>query len=133
MEEIRKIRMVGPYQRQAAHAMIEGAPAGWSCLIEPPARSLPQNRKLWAILGDLARANAGGHTYTPELWKDALMQALGFDIAYVQGLDGVPFAAGFSTKRLSVQQFSELIEFALERGTAWGVKWSDDYGGGNRT
>ena len=129
MADLRKIRMVGPSQRQAAHAMIEGAPPGWSCLIEPPARSLPQNRKLWAIIGDLARAKAGGHDYTPDLWKDALMQALGFDIAYVQGLDGVPFAAGFSTKRLSAQQFSELIEFALERGTAWGVEWSDDYGG----
>ena len=67
MAGLRKIRMVGPSQRQAAHAMIEGAPPGWSCLIEPPARSLPQNKKLWAIIGDLAGANAGGRNYTPEL------------------------------------------------------------------
>ena len=76
-----------------------------------PKRSLGQNARMWAMLGDIASARPDGKEYTPEIWKCLFMKALGHEIRFVHGLDGEPFPYGFKTSNLNPQQMKALMEY----------------------
>ena len=89
-------------------------------------RSMDQNAKLWAMLSDIARSKPEGRVMTAEMWKAAMMNALGHEILWQPGIDnGPPFPAGFRSSRLSKEQMGNLITFISEYGDRHGVKWSD--------
>ena len=94
--------------------------------LSPPARSTDQNAKMWAMLSDISRARPEGRTHIPEVWKQIFMAALGYEVAFVMGLDNQPFPVGFKTSRLSKEQMSDLIEFIYEYGARHGVLWRDE-------
>ena len=116
----------GLEQRALACGIIKAAPVDAVVTVKPAARSADQNAKLWAMLSDIARAKPEGRVMTPEMWKAAMMNALGHEILWQPGIDnGPPFPAGFRSSRLSKAQMGDLLEFITEYGTRHGVKWSD--------
>ena len=81
-----------------------------------PTRSNEQNRKMWAMLSDIARQIVWhGRKLTAENWKDILTASLyGQDV--VPGLDGNFVVLGRSTRKMSTVKMSELIEFMYAFG-----------------
>lgn len=116
----------GLEQRALACGMVKAAPVDAVVTIKPAARSMDQNAKLWAMLSDIARSKPEGRVMTAEMWKAAMMNALGHEILWQPGIDnGPPFPAGFRSSRLSKEQMGDLITFISEYGDRHGVKWSD--------
>lgn len=111
--------------RNRAHLLIDKAPSDWVCRIEPPQRSLDQNSKLWAMLSDVSVAQPEGRKHTPEDWKAIFMNACGWEVQFIEGLDGRPFPSGFRSSRMTKSQMSDLITFILEYGDRHGVRWTD--------
>ena len=119
------IALGSAYSKQRAHQLIEQAPSDWLCEVKPRTRSSDQNAKMWAMLSDISRAKPEGRRHTTEQWKCLMMHACGYEIQFLNGLNGEPFPAGFRSSRLSVTQMAELISFIQAKGDEWGVRWSD--------
>ena len=111
----------GESQRELARQYIGKAPDGTVVRLSKPVRSLEQNAKMWSLLSDVSRAKPNGISHTPEVWKDLFMNACGHEVQFLQGLNGLPFPAGFKTSRLTSDQMSELIEFIYAWGSEQGV------------
>lgn len=109
--------------RMRAHQLIQKAPADWLCRVEPPKRTLDQNDKLWAMLTDVSVSKPNGRRMTPDQWKCVFMQACGWEVQFLEGLDGQPFPAGFRSSRMTKRQMSDLIEFIQSWGDQNGVRW----------
>ena len=120
------IILAGPSQRSFAKSMIENAPADAVVNIREAKRTLDQNAKMWAMLSDISRSAPEGRQWTTDVWKAAFMHALGHEIIWQPGLNGVPFPAGFRTSRLNKEQMGDLITMILEYGDRHGVKWSNE-------
>lgn len=117
----------GDSQRMLAKALIDKAPVDAVVTVKEATRNLDQNARLWAMLSDISRAKPEGRTMTAELWKCVMMQACGHEVQFLNGLDGLPFPAGFRSSRLTVRQMADLITFVAAYGDQHGVKWSEQY------
>jgi hypothetical protein len=114
----------------AAQAVAE-APEGWRIQVLAPLRTNDQSAKMWAMLGDVARAKPEGRQWTPETWKAAFMHHLGHQVMFAEGLDGSgPFPIGFRTSKLGVKQMIDLIDCIYAYGTKHGVEWRETKRGG---
>ncbi len=112
--------------RDNALAAVRSAPEGWRVKISPPLRSDDQNSKLWAMLGDVARAKPEGRNWTPETWKAAFMHFLGHQVMFAEGLDGTgPFPIGFRSSLLTVRQMIDLIDCIYAYGAQHSVVWKE--------
>ena len=119
------ILLRGQPQRDLAKRLIDLAPIDAVVNVKEATRNADQNAKLWAMLSDISRAKPDGRTMTAELWKAVFMQACGHEVQFLNGLDGMPFPAGFRSSRLTVRQMADLISFVSAYGDQHGVKWSD--------
>ena len=119
------VALSSPHSRLRAHALIDKAPDGHVCKIEPPKRTAEQNDKMWAMLTDVSLSKPQGRMLTPDQWKSVFMQACGHEVQFLSGLDGMPFPVGFRSSRMTKAQMSELIEFIGAWGSENGVRWSD--------
>ncbi len=101
----------------------------WSMREE--ARSDAQNRRMWAMLRDIARqVEWYGQKLNDEDWKHVFSASVQQQRA-VPGLDGGFVVLGISTRRQSKKWFSDMFEvmeaFAAERGVRfttadhWGI------------
>lgn len=118
-------RLVNPAVRQRAAQAVLDAREGYLCTIAEPTRSLDQNAKLWAMLHDISQAQPEGRMLTPDEWKAVFMQACGWEVQFLPGLDGRPFPAGFRSSRMTVRQMANLITFIQAKGDEWGVSWKE--------
>lgn len=112
--------------RETAHRLVDAAPVGAVLNLRPATRSTDQNAKMWAMLSDISRAKPRGIIETADTWKCLAMHACGFEVQFLQGLDGRPFPAGFRSSRLTKDQMSQLIEWLYAFGAENGVAWSDE-------
>ncbi len=115
------------HERARANAAdcVLNAPDGYCVEVRQPTRTLEQNAKLWAMLGDLARQiDWHGQRLTPENWKDMCTAALKRQ-QVVPGIDGGFVVLGSSTKRMTKSEMGELIEFMHAFGGEHHVKWSN--------
>lgn len=88
-------------------------------------RSLEQNAKLWAMLGEISeQVEWYGQKLSPEDWKHILTASLKKQRA-VPGIDGGFVVLGQSTSKMSVAEMSELIELMHAFGAQQNVKFSD--------
>lgn len=125
------IYLVGPSQRAYAAEALAKAPDGAVVSLTAAKRTPPQNRKLWAMLHDVARAKPEGRQWTEDTWKAAFMHSLGHQCAFAEGLDGSgPFPIGFRSSKLTVAQMRDLIEVIYEYGSRHGVEWREAKRGG---
>lgn len=118
------ITLTTPYSRTKAHLLIDKAPSGYVCRIAEPKRSEDQNAKMWAMLTDISLAKPEGQRHTPDDWKAVFMNAAGWELQFLEGLDGRPFPSGFRSSRMTVKQMADLITYIQEYGDRHGVRWS---------
>lgn len=114
------------YRRQQAHRLVDQAPVGAVLTIKPAKRTTDQNAMLWQLLSDISRAKPQGRTHTPEVWKALMMHACGHAVQFEMGLNGQPFPTGFSSSKLTKDQFSDLLEFVLSYAAENGVTLRDE-------
>ena len=93
--------------------------------VKPEPRSSEQNRRLWAMLTDVAsQVDWYGQKLSPEDWKHIFTASLKKTRA-VPGIDGGIVVLGQSTSRMTKAEMCDLqtlIEaFAAERGVLQGV------------
>ena len=90
-----------------------------------PRRTLDQNAKLHAMIGDMARQHKHfGRTLSVKAWKVLFLVALRLEtIEWIPSLDDesemVP--VGTSTRELLVSECADLIELLYARGAEWGI------------
>jgi hypothetical protein len=109
-------------RRQKALGWLAKAPLGFVVTFQRNKRSIPQNARLWAMLGEISRqVEWHGAKLSPDDWKIIFLQALGHEMRIAPNIagDGIVSLGGRSSK-LSKQEFSDLLElmsaFAAERG-----------------
>ena len=87
-------------------------------------RSLAQNRRLWAMLGEISQqVNWHGRKLSAEDWKHVLSASLKKQDA-VPGIDGGFVVLGLSTSKMTVAEMSELQTLIEAFGAQQGVKFS---------
>ena len=121
-----RVALSTPAGRARAAGLVQRAPDTWMVEIRERSRSDEQNKKLWAMLNDVALAKPDGRHHTPDTWKALFMSALGYEQLFEMGLDGRPFPMGFRSSKLTVAQMADLITFIDAWGTQNGVRWSKE-------
>lgn len=114
------------HNREAAHRMVQYAPVGSVLKISEPKRTIDQNDKMWAMLTDISMQKPQGRKYTPDQWKAVMMNACGWEVQFLEGLDGTPFPSGFRSSQMTKTQMIDLISFIQSQGDEWGIQWSDE-------
>jgi hypothetical protein len=121
-----KIVLSSEHSRGRAHLIVEKAPKGYVVEVREPKRTLEQNDRLWALLTKISIAKPMGRMHTPEDWKCIFMAACGWDVMFLEGLDGRPFPAGFRSSRLTKSQMSTLQDFIEAWAAQQGLSLSLD-------
>lgn len=100
--------------------------------VEPwaPKRTDDQNRKMWAMLHDIARqvqwhVDGRMQHLEPEDWKEILTAGLHKTQRVAAGVEGGFVMLGCRTSRMRVGEMVELIESLYWFGAEKGVEWSD--------
>lgn len=96
-------------------------------------RTLEQNAKLWAMLGDISRqvdwpVNGVMQKLDSEDWKALMTAAARQEIRMAQGINGGVVMLGESTKRMTVAELGDVIECTYAFGADKGVVWSEPKG-----
>ncbi len=98
-----------------------------SISIKKPTRTLEQNAKMWAMLGDISKqCKHFSDYYSAEDWKDILTASLSNELKMTPTIQGNRWVVlGLKTRKMNKQQLIELIDFIQSYGDLKGVKWSD--------
>mgnify|MGYP003656978393 CR=1 FL=1 len=112
-----------PDRRAIAHRVIDAAPVGSVVEVSAPQRTVPQNKKMWSMLGDVSRAKPDGKMATPETWKVLFMHKYGFQMRFEEGIDGDMVPMGYSSSLLTKGQMTDFIETIYEFGARKGITW----------
>lgn len=96
-------------------------------------RTLDQNAKLWAMLGDIARqvqwpVNGVNQLLDAEDWKALMTAAARQEVRMAAGVNGGVVMLGVSTKRMTVAELGDVIEFMYAFGAERNVRWSEPKG-----
>ncbi len=92
--------------------------------LRPEKRSDPQNRRMWAMLGEIAaQVDWYGQKLSADDWKHVLSASLKKQRA-VQGIDGGFVVLGLSTSKMSKAEMSELQTLMEAFGAEKGVRFS---------
>lgn len=87
-------------------------------------RSLAQNRRLWAMLGEISQQVVWhGRKLSADDWKHVLSASLKKQDA-VPGIDGGFVVLGLSTSKMTVAEMNDLQELISAFGAQQGVKFS---------
>jgi len=114
--------------RENAIMAIRSAPDGFSVSVSEPKRSLDQNAKLHAIIGDFARSPMkwAGKTRTPDEWKILLISghAVATERAgeVIPGLENEFVAIRESSANMGVRRTSSLIEYCIAFAATHGIE-----------
>ena len=116
MSEPKRIIINTAKDRGRALRWIEEAAWGSVVDLKQKGRSLSQNDALHGLIGQIIkqRPTLHGNPMDMMLWKATFMNALGIEIRLMPTLDGKGvFPIGLSTRDLSKERFSDLIEYIL--------------------
>lgn len=120
-----------PAARENALRAVREAPEGLVVQIRPKTRSLEQNAKLHALLGDVAKqAKFGGDYLTAVQWKTIFISghaiATGLGARMVPGLEGEFVNIRESSANMSVARMASLIEYIQAWAANNGVQLQDE-------
>lgn len=123
---MKKSAVLNPQSRRYAHGLIDDAPDGYWVTVKPATRSLEQNSRMWACLGDIAAQVVWhGKKLTAEDWKSVFTAALK-KMDVVPNIDGTGFVAlGQSTSRMTKRELSDLMDLIGAFGAEHGVNWTE--------
>lgn len=93
---------------------------------EGPRRTDDQNRKMWAMLGDIAhQVEWYGTHLSEEDWKDVFTASLR-RVRVVPGIDANTFVPlGMRTSRMRKQEMADLLTLIEAFGAERSVKWTE--------
>lgn len=96
-------------------------------------RTLEQNAKLWAMLGDISRqvqwpVNGVMQHLDSEDWKSLMTAAARQEVRMASGINGGVVMLGVSTKRMTVAELGDVIECMYVFGAEKDVVWSEPKG-----
>lgn len=112
--------------RRGVGAFAMAAPEGWHVTFRPPTRSLDQNARMWAMLGDVSKqVEWYGKKLSPEAWKCVFSASLKKQDV-VPGLHGDFVVIGQSTSAMTIREMSDLMELMSAFGTERGVRFADE-------
>jgi len=113
--------------RQRVSKIVATAPKDTRIEIKAPRRTLDQNAKLHAMIGDIAKQHEhAGRKLTTREWKLLFLHALKGELKMLPSIAGDTFVPiGHSTADLSIAECAELIEFLYAKGAEWNIKWSE--------
>lgn len=123
MAAISPIRVRSNLDRKRAADWALRTPDDWHILFREPNRTNDQNAKMWAMLNDIAASEMLGRKHTPDDWKAIMMNGCGWEVQFLEGMDGRPFPSGFKSSQMTVKQMTDLIEYMQAEGDLHGVKW----------
>jgi hypothetical protein len=93
--------------------------------VRKPKRSTPQNRRMWAMLGEIARqVDWYGQKLDSEDWKHVFTSALKKQRT-VPGIDGGFCVLGTSTSDMTVEEMGDLMTLMESFGAEKGVEFSE--------
>lgn len=111
--------------RANALRCVQEAPEGYCVEVKERTRTLEQNAKLWAMLGDVARQiEWHGQYLTTHNWKDMFTAALKRQ-EVVPGIDGGFVVLGTRTSQMTKTEMAELIEYMYAFGAERGIEWTE--------
>jgi hypothetical protein len=126
MGEKKTFVLVHDQARRGVGAFALAAPAGWHVTFRPPTRSLDQNARMWAMLGDVSRqVEWYGKKLSPEAWKCVFSASLKKQDV-VPGLHGDFVVIGQSTSAMTIREMSDLMELMAAFGAERGVRFTDE-------
>jgi len=114
--------------RAFLHRIIDEAITGTLVEMRYDPATDDQRKKMWAMLGDVARQHEhAGRYYAKEQWKILFLHACGQEVEFMPSLDGSTFLPyeGRSSK-MTAPDMSQLIEFITAWGVQNGVVFKDD-------
>ena len=92
--------------------------------VKPETRSLAQNARLWAMLGDVSKqVDWYGRKLSPTAWKHVFTAALTKQDV-VPGIDGGFVVLGKETSKMTRAEMTELQELMEAFGVQHGVRFS---------
>lgn len=117
------IILYGDRERQKAHDFIDKALPLSRITFNGPKRSIPQNAKLHALIGELAtQLTYHGQRLSVADWKLVCLSSLKQEMRIVPNLDNSGFVnLGRKTSQLTKDECSLLIEIVLKYGADHGV------------
>ena len=126
------LKLTGDAARRAAIREINAAPVGHVVTISEPKRSLDQNAKMWAMLGDISSQIVWhGKRLSQEDWKCLFSaRARKEFLNIVPNIDNDGFVAlGMKTSDMTIKEMATMIEIIQMFGDSNGVIWSsyDDF------
>lgn len=118
----------GKADRERAAKHVAAAPAGTRVEFKATRRTLPQNDRFWAMLGDIAEQLPWhGVRLRPDDWRLIFLNALKREVRIVPNLDGDGFVnLGRSSSDLTKQEMSDCMELIAEFGARHHVIFHDD-------
>jgi hypothetical protein len=112
--------------RQRLLQAVVRAPLPFVAELDEPRRTTEQNKKMHAMLTDIARAKPEGRIYDPEVWKCLFMDDIGFKPRWYPSLNGDGVVnTGYRSSRLNKSQMSDMIERMYAYGAEHNVPWSE--------
>lgn len=116
--------ITGDVARASIIRAVQAAPEGFQVSITEPKRSLEQNARLWAMLGEVSDQVVWyGRTLSPEAWKCVFSASLKKQDV-VPGLHGDFVVLGQSTSKMTLKEMSDLIELMQVFGAEKGVRFT---------
>ncbi len=126
-----QIKLKGEEQRALGHRWLDAAPLEMLIIFQDPTRTLEQNAKMWAMLGDISKQHMRNGVYkSSEVWKSLFMHSLGHEMKFEMGLNGEIFPTGFKSSQLGIKQMNELIEWMYKWGAENKIVWNEARKGG---
>ncbi len=114
--------------RDNVMSIICNAPDWTRVEISEPRRTLPQNKRMWAMLSDISRqCEHMGRKYTIDEWKCLFLHALGRECEFIPALDGkgfIPYRQ--SSSELTVEEMTGMIELMFKYGAENNVMWTNE-------
>ena len=114
--------------KRRAWLWVKNAPLGTRLEFKTSKRSIPQNARLHAMIGEIAVAvQWHGLKLSVDDWKLIFMDGLKRELRLVPNLDGTGFVnLGRSTSKLTKEECTDLIELVFAFGAKHGVSFQDD-------
>jgi hypothetical protein len=113
--------------RRNALACVAEAPDGYCVIVQPKSRSLEQNARMWAMLGEVSRqVDWYGKKLSPEAWKCVFSASLKKQDV-VPGLHGDFVVIGQSTSSMGIGEMNDLMTLMESFGVERGVRFEAEH------
>jgi hypothetical protein len=121
------VTLHGAADKTRASNIINAAPYGARVEVKAAKRTLPQNKRMWAMLTDIAmQVDWDGGKRRPDDWRIRFLDGLKGERTMLSNLDGTGvIEIGRSSSDLSKEEMSDMIELMYRYGAEHGVQFNE--------